>query len=195
MENTVRVSFDFSSNWLKGDKALEQEAINVVNLVKEDANEIARRLSKVEAYLTLEIGEWTTLYGEAKHAFSMGFFHSTIALVGMMSESFCRHLYQKVRIRRLDGSICENDNLFGDEKRIRQAQKIKTLKELLLIDNYVFEKLNYINKTRNKIVHDITKKVSEDVALKVLNSFIKVLDHRHQENYEFKDGKLTRKER
>ena len=193
IDRTVPAYFDFSSNLPTGAKGMEQEAQNVVNILKQNANDIVGRSLKVKPFMTFEVGDWASLYKQAKDAFSMGYFHSTISLVGMMSEAFCRQLYQKIIIKKLDGNECNNKLLFGEETRIRQERRINILKELLVIDDHVYNKLIYININRNKVVHNISKEVSEDETLKVLNSFIEVLSHRFDKLHKINDGKVVRK--
>ena len=192
MDKTLNVYFDVTSNIPKGKKALEQEALYVVQRVENNATDIVRRSIRVKPFFTHELGDWSTVYQEAKYAFSMGFFHSTFSLVGMMSEAYCRQLYQCINIKRIDGTICCNNNLFGDNDRIKQSQRINILREII-IDEYVYGRLKYINYTRNKVVYNMSMTLSKNIALKVLNSFIEVLSHRFDDLYELHCDRVVSK--
>ncbi len=193
MEKSKPAYIDLISNNLNTQKDFEQFEDSFKARYESNVKDVVKRLTKVKSFISFENGDWTDFYQETKDAFSMGYYRSVVALVGIMAEAYSEMIFDKIQIKSRSG-LCNNSKLFGEKDRIRQARRLDIIKELGGLEEKDFNKLKYIAKTRNRLLHRFKEKVSEDVALKVLNSFLEVIESKISNKHTLKNGKNVLKD-
>ena len=139
---------------------------------------IIERLAETRSFLIPEGIEYSDLLVEASSAYSMGYWRSVIALIGVAGESFTDDIYHTIDyIISSENTRMTRQELFGEDTNIRERNKRAALLFCRKIEKPIYNKLCRIKTLRDSYVHP--KKKAHDMhsdAKEALNTFIEIMD-------------------
>lgn len=187
----IEIMFDATSNNLKNRILKKQIKNNYKNSLIDSIPKRIERMGKIPSFISKGNSFYYLLIREARENYISGYYHSTIAMVGIIAERFSKELEDNMDFK-LNGEKISLKKLFRND--LNQYKRLKLLLHGKLIKPKIFSNLDKIRKLRNNYIH-YNKKVSDLKAkkdsLKALKLFIEVLNFRFSEKYEIKNGRIV----
>ena len=182
--------FDFISNAIKQGhrEGIEKEMKEYLTL---KVPKFIQRQSEIPTYITDEVGIYANLMEEAKECYMFGLYYSTISMVGITAERFAIELSDKFKFTINENPISEK-YLFP--KGTNQYQRLRLLFKAKIISEKAYKNLDKIRDIRNDYIHPKKLANVQKDSLKVLELFIEVINSRFSEKYEFREGKIIKKQ-
>jgi len=182
--------FDFTPNAMKSPAARKQIENNLKEELIERVPSMIKREGKIHPFITYEIGMYSDLLKIARKTYIYGLYYATVSMIGVTAERFAFELSKKLRFSVNNNPVSKKE-LFGDN--LSQGKRLKMLLKANIITQDVFIKLNQIRKIRNRYIHPEKKNTQNIDGIKILNLMIEILQSRFSEKFEFKNGKIIKR--
>ena len=187
----MKIHLDITSNVIKFPEIRKQiEKGLKENFEKELPNRL-KRMEEVPSFITTDVGTYTRLFEEAKQCYNSGFYHATIAMIGIATEKFSIELSTKIVFKINENKITEKD-LFGRDIQ-KQWLRLNLLEKSKILKPQYVKKLREIDTIRNKYIHPKEKGDAKKDSLTLLRLFIEILKSRFSDSYDIKEGKIVKK--
>jgi len=184
----VIIHFNATSNAIKNPDAKKQIEDQLRKKFEESIPEIINRMGEMNPFITHEVGLYSNLLNESQNCYAQGLYYSTISMIGIATERFCRELEGKIKFK-INGNECDIKSIF--ENNLKQHKRLNLLKIGGLINDETFRRLDQIKTLRNKYIHPSEVGNPKEDSLKIINLFIEILNSRFSDKYEIIRGKIV----
>ncbi len=184
------IKIDTTPNIIKVPDIRKQIEAQFKEKIEKELPSILDRMGEVKALLTAEVGFYSNLLDEAKRCYEYGQYHATLSMVGITAERFCLELSEQMVFKINDYPITEGE-LFDGRPIQKQEWRLNLLEKAKIIKPEICTQLKEINTIRNKYIHPREEGDAKADSLKILNSFIEVLNSRFSEKYDIKEGRIV----
>jgi len=157
--------------------------------------QMVSRLAELEAFITIEVGEYIDFMREAVEAFQFRLWRAVVALIGIAAESFTDTLYSHIKhVTSTGGVSISKEKLFGRDDYMPEERKLAVLLVFGVILSDDFMRLRRIKRLRDQYVHPKGKAPDvEKDAREVIRLFRSVIKDRFERVYTIKKGKIVKR--
>jgi len=182
--------FNFTPNAMKNPAARKQIEDGLKKELIERVPDMIKREGKIRPFITHETGMYSNLLRVARKTYTYGLYYATISMIGVTAERFAFELSRKLKFS-VNNNLISKKELFGDS--LGQKKRLKMLLKARIITQEIYLKLDKIRKIRNRYIHPKKNNTPNIDGIKVLNLMIDILQSRFSEKFEFKNGKIIKR--